>query len=113
MPLDLALLNELGKGLKRRASPLELPQDLTRQRRVEIVRNRERPGTEAKGPWTRRRRGKRPELGDGSAITDDDKVLPGFDPVQQGVGVPLKILKTDSTHALILMGTHPGRVEFE
>jgi hypothetical protein len=57
-------------------------QDILRQRRVEIVRDRERPG--AKAERTRTGLGRRdwPQLGNLAATADNDEVFPGFNPVQ-------------------------------
>jgi hypothetical protein len=72
--------------------PLESPQDLLRQRRVEVVRDRKRPGAEAKRSWTGLGGGDGPELGDRAAAAGHDQVFPGLNPVQQGIRIPLEVL---------------------
>jgi hypothetical protein len=72
--------------------PLEAPQDLLRQRRVEVVRDREHPGTKAERSRTGLGCGDRPQLGDRVATADHDEVFPGLNPVQQGAWVSLELL---------------------
>jgi len=72
--------------------PLEPPQDLLRQRRVEVVRDRECPGAEAERSRTGLAGGDGPQFGDLAAAADHDEVFPGFNPVQQGVRIPLELL---------------------
>lgn len=74
------------------SSPFEPLQDLVRQRRVEVVRDLERPGAEAKRTRTGLRGGDGPQLGDRSPATNHAEVFPGLNPVQQAGWVPLELL---------------------
>jgi hypothetical protein len=87
------------------SSPLEPPQDLLRQRRVEVVRDRECPSAEAK--WARfgLGGGDGPQLSDRAASADYDEVLPGLNPVHQGVQIASELLQADGTH-----GRHCSRL---
>ena len=80
------------RGSALASSPLELPQDLLRQRRVEVVGDRERPGAEAERSGTGLDGGDGPQLGDRAAAADHDEVFPGLNPVQERVRVPLEFL---------------------
>ena len=72
--------------------PLEPPQDLIRQRRVEIVRDLERPGTEAEGARTGLCSGDGPQLRDRAAVADHEDVFSGLNTVEQGVRVEPELL---------------------
>jgi hypothetical protein len=72
------------------------------QRFVEVVWNRERSDAEAEGTRSGLSRRDRPELGDRAATADHDEVLPGLDPVQERLRVPLKLLQTDYAHGRIV-----------
>jgi hypothetical protein len=78
--------------------PFKLPQDLLGKRGIEVVRDRESPGTEAERSRAGLRCGDGPELGDRMAAADHDKVFPGLNPVQQCLGVTLKLLEADGSH---------------
>lgn len=70
----------------------EPPQGLLRQRRVEVVRDRELPG--AKAEWSRAGlgRGDGPQLSYGAPIAGHDEALPGLNPVQESIQVVSEIL---------------------
>jgi hypothetical protein len=84
------------------SSPLEIPQDVLRQRRVKVVRNREGAGAEAERSRAGWGCGDGPKLGDRAAAADDDEVFPGLDPVQEGVRILSELLKADGAHGVIL-----------
>jgi hypothetical protein len=72
--------------------PLEAPKNLFRQRCVEVVRDGELAGAEAERTRTGRDGGDGPQLSDRATAADHEEALPGFNPLQQGVGVPSKLL---------------------
>jgi len=82
------------------------PKDLLRQRRVEVVRNRKRPGAQAEWSRTGLGGGGRPKLGDWTAVAYHDEVFPNLNAVQQGVCILLERLQADGTHGGIVAG--PG-----
>lgn len=71
---------------------LERSQDLLRQRRVEVIWDRERPCTEAERSRTGLSGGDGPQLGDRSATADYDEAFPCLNPVQESARVPLELL---------------------
>lgn len=82
--------------------PLEPPQDLVRQQRVEVVRDPERPGAEAKGSGTGLCRRDRSQLRDWATVADHENMLSGLNPVQQGVRVEPELAQADGGHTDIL-----------
>ena len=54
----------------------DCPNEVGRQRAVEVIRNGERAGGQSKWPGRRMGRGNWPEFCDGAASADDDDVLP-------------------------------------
>jgi hypothetical protein len=93
------------RGCRGAASlPLESPHDFLSKRRVQVIRNRERPGAEAKRSRVGLGNEKGTQLGDRTTAADHDEVFPCFNPVQQGIRISLELLQGDGTHVGIVAG---------
>lgn len=77
------------RGVQAASSSLEHSQNFFRQRRVEVVRNYERPSTEPERSRIGLLRRNGPQLGDRVVASDYEEMFPGLDPVQQGIRVTL------------------------
>jgi hypothetical protein len=85
-------------------------QDLLRQWRVKVVRNREGSGAETERSHAKLGGGDGYQLGDRAAATDHNEVFSRLNPVQQCVRVPLEFLKADGNHADIVSNRLPSTV---
>jgi hypothetical protein len=87
--------------------PLELLEDVVRERPVEVGRDGEAAGAQAVGARLGGGRRDRLDLRHGALTAHDKEGLPRLDTAEEGEGVALDVLHADGTHTTIVAG-EPG-----